>query len=1147
VVIALVALVTLAAAACTTPKSGGGGGGGNTGGGGPTTYDVTVIASSATTTYGTIPPITPTYVNLPSGQTEPPTPATCTTTATVTSPPGVYPTTCSGAAGTNETFDYVDASLTITRAPVVVTASSASSNVGEPIPPITASYSGLQNGDVASATLPICFANATSASPVGTYQTTCGGASDSHYTFTYAHGTLSVGKGQVTVTASSGSTMYGNPVPAVTASYSGFQNGQTAPATPPTCSTAASSSSDVGTYATSCSGASDANYNFVYVDGTDTVTRAPASIKASSGSFSFGFPVPPVTPTYSGLRNGDTAAATPPTCSSAATTSSPPGTYANTCSGADDPNYNFSYVAGTETVTAGVAPVTVTASSATITYGDAVPAITPSYSGFTGGQTVPAGNQATCTTTAQAGSPAGTYPTTCSGATDPGYNFAYVSGTVTIMKAPLTITASSGNMIYGGTVPTITASYTGLVNGDTAPATLPTCSTTATSTSNVGSYPSTCSGAVDSNYAFTLVHGAVNVTPAAATITASSGSFTYGGTPPTITPIYGGLLNGTTHAATAPTCNTAATSASPAGTYPSVCQSAGDPNYTFTYSPGTVTVNPKAATITASSATIVYFDAIPTITPVYSGLVNGNTGAANPPTCSTTATQGSGLGTYPSSCSGASDPSYTFSYAAGTVTINQAPATVTASNATITQGDATPTITPAYSGLRNGQSAPATVPTCSTSAGQFSPVGTYPSTCSGAADPNYSFSYVNGTVTVVAGPPTGYVAYGDQPTLATTTTAQVTTPTSAVTAFSISVAAATNFDNYENLAVQTTAGPMTIFCKVAQNTTTLSTCNSPNTSRTIPAGSIVTNANLVNFDVYTIIPGGKAAVQPSSVTIVSDVPAADRAVPTVVTGNATNAVVKYIPSTTVTGTFQLTFGYCNTGTNTYSASDPNCHTGFLKYGPTTDATMGWEGTVVIVTEDIYEKIGAYAVTPATIPHGTTFTAYFAPGSSAIPALQPNGSSDATVNSGKTFIAVVPIPAGMTYVSSKLTGGDELSSGSATTVSYCTSFTDPGCNVADNSSNYTYTTTPFIVVNSNITVLGGGGTTLPTVAVTLTATGASGTVANTYLTEFEVTTSAKFSGINVAVAFKGWPSDPAQPSGTPPKKAPVALASTTITN
>ena len=55
--------------------------------------------------------------------------------------------------------------------------------------------------------------------------------------------------------------------------------------------------------------------------------------------------------------------------------------------------------------------------------------------------------------------------------------------------------------------PTITPTYAGFVNGDDASSltTAPTCSTTATSSSPVGSYPSSCSGAVDANYTISYV------------------------------------------------------------------------------------------------------------------------------------------------------------------------------------------------------------------------------------------------------------------------------------------------------------------------------------------------------------------------------------------------------------------------------------------------------------------------------------------------------------------------------------------------------------------------------------------------------------------------------------------------------------------
>ncbi len=85
-------------------------------------------------------------------------------------------------------------------------------------------------------------------------------------------------------------------------------------------------------------------------------------------------------------------------------------------------------------------------------------------------------------------------------------------------------------MTYGGCVPSITPSYAGFVNGDSASSltAAPTCSTTATSNSPVGSYPTSCSGACDTNYAVTYVSGSVQVGKASLTITASSPSTIYG-------------------------------------------------------------------------------------------------------------------------------------------------------------------------------------------------------------------------------------------------------------------------------------------------------------------------------------------------------------------------------------------------------------------------------------------------------------------------------------------------------------------------------------------------------------------------------------------------------------------------------------------
>ena len=78
---------------------------------------------------------------------------------------------------------------------------------------------------------------------------------------------------------------------------------------------------------------------------------------------------------------------------------------------------------------------------------------------------------------------------------------------------PLTITANSLTSVYGATLPTLTASYSGFVNGDSVGSLTPAASlsTTATSSSTLGTYPITASGAVDANYNITYTAGTLTV------------------------------------------------------------------------------------------------------------------------------------------------------------------------------------------------------------------------------------------------------------------------------------------------------------------------------------------------------------------------------------------------------------------------------------------------------------------------------------------------------------------------------------------------------------------------------------------------------------------------------------------------------------
>jgi hypothetical protein len=260
-------------------------------------------------------------------------------------------------------------------------------------------------------------------------------------------------------------------------------------------------------------------------------------------------------------------------------------------------------------VTVKPAPLTITASGGSMTYGGTPPTITvASYLGFVNGDAATnLSTQPSCSTVATShssvtGSP---YASSCSGAADPNYTIGYVVGSVTVKPAPLTITASGGSMTYGGTPPDITvASYSGFVNSDGATnlSTQPSCTSTASGSSPAGSYASSCSGAADANYAIGYVDGSVTVKPAALTITAASGSTSYG-TAPTITASYSGFVNRDSSASlsTPPSCTSTATNSSPPGSYTSSCSGAEDSNYSIGYVSGTVTIGQATPTVSVSS------------------------------------------------------------------------------------------------------------------------------------------------------------------------------------------------------------------------------------------------------------------------------------------------------------------------------------------------------------------------------------------------------------------------------------------------------------------------------------------------------------------------------------------------------------------
>src|SRR5262249_20640848 len=118
-------------------------------------------------------------------------------------------------------------------------------------------------------------------------------------------------------------------------------------------------------------------------------------------------------------------------------------------------------------------PLRVWGPNLTMIYGGTVPAITPAYTGFVNGDTATTlstlPNVApTCNASVTNTTPAGSYPTVCSGASDPNYVITYTNGVFTVSPAALTITPAPLTLQYNTPIPsTFTLNPTGLLGTDT--------------------------------------------------------------------------------------------------------------------------------------------------------------------------------------------------------------------------------------------------------------------------------------------------------------------------------------------------------------------------------------------------------------------------------------------------------------------------------------------------------------------------------------------------------------------------------------------------------------------------------------------------------------------------------------------------------
>lgn len=438
----------------------------------------------------------------------------------------------------------------------VIAPQSLSIIVGQPIPQLTYTVSGLVNGDTQSVlsgqpALTVVDGQG-NVYPVGSTPPT------GHYTITIAQGTLHApgyymltfvpGNLQVTgnkpqtiaFTAPPANVTYGvSPIP-LTAVAVDANTGQpinnlqvSFSATPASLATVVGQSLTItgaGTVAVTANQPGNDDYAAAQpVTDTIQVAKAPLTVQASDVTVVQGVPIPPLNLyTANGFVNGEslTALTGLPVLTTTATQGSPVGQYPITITQGtlSSNNYAFNFVNGTLTIKNGQAQTINFPALPNVTYGAAPITLNASASSTLGitykvaGPAQISGNVLTITG-------AGTITVTATQNGNDTYAPASATQSFTVGPALLTVTAANVTRVNNVQNPPLTGyTISGFVNGDTQAVVsgTPAISTTALPGSPVGTYPivitqqpknSAQNPMASANYTFAFVNGTLTITP----------------------------------------------------------------------------------------------------------------------------------------------------------------------------------------------------------------------------------------------------------------------------------------------------------------------------------------------------------------------------------------------------------------------------------------------------------------------------------------------------------------------------------------------------------------------------------------------------------------------------------------------------------
>jgi hypothetical protein len=523
--------------------------------------------------------------------------------------------------------------LTVNKASLTVTPNPSSKVYGTANPAFTGSITGLVTGDTITASYASAAATSTA---IGVYSLGANaiaatlsdpGSRLGNYTVTQNLGTLTITQATTILTwPTPAAITYGTPLSATQLDATSGGVAGTFGYSPVAGTVLAAGPQ---TLSVTFTPNDTADYSVATLTVALTVNKAPLTVSPNSASRLYGVANPVFTGSIIGLVAGDTITAT---YASAANMTTVVGVYpsganaiAATLSDPESklPNYTLTQNLGTLTITQTTTVLT-WANPAAITYGTALSAaqLDATSGGVAGtfvyappaGTILPVGVQ--------------TLSVTFTPTDGADYSSATVTVSLTVNKAPLTVTPTPASKVYGTANPIFTGSITGLVAGDTITATYASAATTSTAvgvySSGVNAISATLSDPDSklSNYTLTQNVGALTVTQATTVLTwATPAAITYG------TPLSAVQLN--------------ATSGGVAGTFvytpaAGVVLAAGShtlsvmftPTDTADYGSAIATVNLQvnkaALVVTPNPASRLYAAANPVFTGAITGMIAGD-------------------------------------------------------------------------------------------------------------------------------------------------------------------------------------------------------------------------------------------------------------------------------------------------------------------------------------------------------------------------------------------------------------------------------------------------------------------------------------------------------------------------------------------